>query len=69
MDTCWVGGGGEQLSKLVCHPWKHPDGQEVIAPDFGSQGHGFESHRRLNSAPGYMMLHCAEPFIITLRSS
>ena len=45
---------------------KHPCGLVVNAADFRSQGPGFESHWRQNSAHNYTMCHCTEPFIIIL---
>ena len=41
----------------------------VNAPNFDSQGFGFKSYWRQNSAHGCMALLCTEPFIITLKSS
>ena len=41
----------------------------VSASDLGSQGPGFKSHWRQNSAhDDCTMLHCTEPFIIILPS-
>ena len=41
----------------------------VSAVYFGSEGPGFESHWRWNSAHNCMAFHCAEIFIIILPSS
>ena len=55
----------EKLDQLV----KCLGGRVVSAPNFGPQGPGFESHWRQNSAHDCTVLHCTNPFIVTLPSS